>query len=121
MTNVQGMERLMSLEPKGSFGFSGGFGLIRYGNTRFGFYSKFSGIYRRQLTARGPGVSRMVFYRPSNPKTPAQQAWRATFAAAWPVYNALTDAEKKALSKEARKYRLSGPSLFLRRYLQSHR
>lgn len=119
--NVQGMDRLMSFEPKGSFGFSGGFGLIRYGNTRFGLFEKFCGIYRRQMTARGPGVSRMVFYRPTNPQTPGQQAWRATFASGWPVYNALTPTEKKALSVEARKYRLSGPTLFMRRYLQSHR
>lgn len=112
---------LMSLQPRGHFGFSGGYGLARYSIGRWGFFSEFAGIYQRHSTARGPGVSRMVFYRPTNPQTPAQQAWRSVFAAGMGVYSGLTDAEKKALSVEARKYRLSGLTLFLRRYLQSHR
>lgn len=119
MTIVLGTGKLMSLDARGKFAYSGGLGAIRLGYTRLGFYSPFHGVYQRKHTFVGPRISRMRYYRPTNPQTPTQQAWRAKMAEGWSGYNALTTPEKVQLSKEARKYRLSGPQLYMSRYLQS--
>ncbi len=111
----------MSADARGRFGFSGGLGAIRLGDTRLGFYSPFAGIYSRKKLRKGWGLSKMLFYRPTNPQTTGQQAWRAVFAAGWVAYAALTPTEKMLYSKHAREYRLSGPQLFMRDYLSSHR
>lgn len=63
----------------------------------------------------------MNFYGPSNPQTPTQQAWRSVFTDGWVQYALLTPDEKALLSSEARRYRMSGPNLFMRRWLQANR
>jgi len=63
----------------------------------------------------------MRYYRPTNPQTAPQQAWRAVFAAGISGYKSLTAPEKLALNKEARKCRQSGLTLFLSRHLQANR
>lgn len=121
MVLVSGMEKLMSLDVRGQFGFSAGCGIARCGWTKCGSSKDFGGIYQRKKTLKGWRTSRMKYYRPSNPQTTPQQAWRAVFAAGVSGYQSLTADEKNALNKEARKYRQSGLTLFLRRYLQSNR
>lgn len=121
MASVSNFEALVSLGTRGTFGFSCGLGRIRLGLTRLGYFSEFAGIYQRHRVRGGWGISRMTFYRTSNPQTPVQQAWRSIFAAGWAVYNSLTPDEKALLSKQARKRGLTGANLFMSRWLQSHR
>ena len=121
MAIVRGFNKLYSLEARGRFGYSSGFGRIVFGRCLYGIYNDFGGQYQVRHTLTGRQIVKMRISAATNPKTPKQQAWRAILASGWPVYNALTPTEKLALSKEARTYRLSGPSLFFRRYLQAHR
>lgn len=113
-------QQIMALDMRGSLGVSVNVGRLRMGFNYLGFDSQFCGIYSAKKTLKGKQLSRMVHYRPSNPRTTAQQDWRAIFAAGWVEYNTLTDEEKLLLSKKARKLRLGGPQLFLRRWLQAH-
>jgi len=121
MTIVTGINKLMSLDVRGSFGYSSGFGRISFGFSLYGLFSEFTGIYQRKKTLKGFRTSKMNFYRPTNPQTTGQQAWRSIFASGWAVYNALTTDEKLILSRKARLYRISGPNLFMRYWLQSNR
>lgn len=125
-------ERTTGFSMRGTLGFGRGYGGSEYGKARYGFSTPTSGIYQRKLIAKGAdisnpraegrwGVSRMRFYRPTNTQQPAQQAWRSIFADGWPVYNALTIEQKKRLSKEAAQQGLTGPNLFMSRWLQSRR
>lgn len=118
---VEGIEKLYSLSVRGSFGYSNGFGRIRYGKSLYGLFLDACGIYSRKKTLTGFKTSRMSFYAPSNPQTTGQQAWRAVFAAGKVAYDALTTPQKVLLSKEARDYRMTGYNLFMRRYLQANR
>lgn len=121
MVLISETESLMSLAPRGTFGFTAAAGFARCGYSRCGASKLFGGIYRRQKTQTGWQNSRGRYMRPTNPQTETQQAWRAVFAAGWDGYNALTSDEKKLLSKQARNYRLSGPQLYMRRWLQQNR
>lgn len=116
---VHGIEKAVSLGVRGKLGFSSAAGFARCGYSRAGASKDFGGIYQRRLTLKGKQISRTRYYRPTNPRTETQQNWRAKMAEMWGVYNALTTDEKKALSKEARRYKLTGPQLFASRYLKS--
>jgi len=118
MTIVTPVESLLSFEPRGDFGYSGGFGLIAPGRSLFGFFNSACGIYQRKKTLQGFKTSRMRFYGPTNPQTTLQQANRAKIASGWEAYALLTLDEKVLLSKQARLLRLSGPNLFMRRWLK---
>lgn len=121
MVLVTGTDRLMSLGARGRFGYSNGFGRIVYGSSAFGLLSDFCGIYSRKKTKSGHGISRMTFYSPTNPQTPLQQSWRAVFSAGWTQYALLTESDKVRLSIQARRLRMSGPQLFMRRWLCANR
>lgn len=121
MVIVEGVEKIMSLDARGKIGYTSGAGLARCGYSRCGASKRFGGIYQRKKTLKGWRTSRMRVYNPINPQTETQQAWRSVFADAWVEYATLTSEQKLLLSKEARKYHLSGPQLFLRRYLLAHR
>lgn len=117
---VEGLDKMLSLSAKGHQGFSGGYGLARYSIGRWGFFSKYAGIYQKHRSADGNCISRMAFYRPTNPRSVAQQANRSKFAAAMGVYNGLSPTEKVVLSKDARKLGMNGWNLFIRRYMRSN-
>jgi hypothetical protein len=114
-------EKLLSVEARGKFGRSAGCGMARCGYSRCGSSKLFGGIYKRKKTRTGWGISRERYYQPTNPQTIPQQTWRSVFAAGWDAYNLLTPDEKVLLSKEARKYRMTGANLFMRRFLQANR
>ena len=80
MTLVRGLDKGMSFDARGKFGFSGGFGKLKFGYNKFGFYSKFAGIYSRKKTNKGWQLSRMVHYRPKNPNTFYQYIQRYYFS-----------------------------------------
>lgn len=121
MTIIDPVKTVFSPDFRGSFGYSSGFGSIRFGKSLYGFLSDVCGIFQRKKTSLGWRTSRMAFYAPANPQTVVQQAWRSVFADGWVAYASLTSEQKQLLSKQAQKYRLSGPQLFMKRWLQSHR
>lgn len=121
MVIVTKTSKLMSLNASGKFGFTSAAGFARCGHSRCGASKDFGGVYQSKKTAVGHRTSRMRYYRPTNPQTVLQQAWRTIFASGWAEYNMLTDEQKVLLSKEARLLRLSGPQLFMRRWLQANR
>ena len=57
---------------------------------------------------------------PYDPKTPAQLARRALFAAAQAAWYALTPAERATWTADADAYALTGRQYFTRRYMASH-
>ena len=121
MALVVGIDKVMCLDIRGQYGYSCGFGRVRYGGGRFGFFDLQAGIYSRKRTLKGWGISRMAYYRPSNPRTMKQQAWREFFAGGIAQYHLLTPTEKASLLREGRMYRQSGLTLFMARYISSHR
>lgn len=121
MAKVDYKSGLGALRAWGSFGFGRGYGGSQYGKARYGTNVGVAGIYQAHWNGKEHVQARMRFYRPTNPRTTEQQSWRSTFADAWPVYNSLTSAEKLKLSKEARGRCMTGPNLFMSRWLQSRR
>ena len=78
------------------------------------------GIWQMRLTKRGKRPVKMRFYRPTNPRTPAQQANRQKFADAMAAWQALTPAQRQEYTAEAKKQNMFGWGLFIRRYYQSN-
>lgn len=117
---VQKIDAAASLNIRGELSFSCGFGAIRFAFNRFGLFNPYAGIYQRKKTLKGWRLSKMAFYRVSNPRTSEQQSWRAIFSAGWVAYAALTSDQKKLYTLQARRYRMSGPNLFMREWLRSH-
>jgi hypothetical protein len=115
------MGKLYSLDARGKFGFSGGLGRMALGYNRVGFYNWFCGIYAKHYYYGKPYISRMKFYRPANPQTEAQQAWRAVYADSINSWRALSDNEKKRYNTRAFGQRMSGYNLFQKEYLNSHK
>jgi len=120
MARVAPIDALVSLKTIGRFGYSGGYGVMRHGRARHGFYSKYAGIYFTQTTPyeRYPAIKQ--FYTPTNPRTPAQQAQRHKFGVAVGAYRALTDTQKKYYSKAGSARQLTGYVYFMQKYLRSH-
>lgn len=112
-----GMGKLLSMDARGKFGWSGGFGRIAFGYTRFGFYSWYAGIYQKKYYFGKPYISRMKFYRPTNPQTVKQQNWRAVHAYAVALWQAFETSVKTAYNKRAQRKKMSGYNLWLSEYL----
>lgn len=115
------LEAAMSLDVRGRYGYTAGCGFARAGYSRCGASKELGGIYQRKKTLQGKKLSRMRYYRPTNPQTTAQQNWRSVFADGKTAYDALDDGQRMVLSKEARHYRMTGYNLFMRRWLQGRR
>jgi len=63
----------------------------------------------------------MDYYTPSNPRTAAQQAWRAVFAAGIAAWHALSDEEKEEWKRRAKEEKsMVGQHLFQSVYLKTH-
>lgn len=121
MPLVSGLDQARSLRPTKKFGYSGGFGLLRFGYNRFGFYNELCGIYARRHTLKGVQITRMPFYRPTNPQTGPQMAWRAVFATGLSTWGGFTEPQKNVYRVRARGNRMSGFNLFMREYLAANR
>lgn len=80
-----------------------------------------AGIYQRKKTKKGKKISRMKFYITPNPRTPAQQAWRAVFGAGKIAWDSLTEPQKTLYNKRGQRIKMSGYNLFQREYLNSHK
>ncbi len=112
--------RIMSLDARGKFGYSGGFGRIAFGYTRLGFYNWFCGIYQKKTRHGKSFISRMRFYRPTNNQLPGQQSWRGVMASAVLAWQALTPPARAKWAKIAIKKKMSGYNAFLSYYLRTH-
>lgn len=77
----------------------------------------FYGIYQQRRCRSGRETIKMKFYKPSNPRTPEQQANRNKFADAMRAWRDLTPELKAWYNIEANKYKLYGVNLFLKNYL----
>ena len=118
---ADGIDKAISMNARGRFGYGGGFGRIAFGYNRFGFYSKYSGIYSKKFYFGKPYISKMKFYRPTNPQTVPQQAWRAVFTDGFNAWQALTTEQKNVWRLRAKFKRMTGFNLFMSEYLNTHK
>ncbi len=117
--HISPSDKMAGFDIRGSFGYSGAFGRIAFGFNRFGFYDWRAGIYQRKYYFGKPYISKMKFYRPTNPRTVAQQNWRAICAYAWVLWALLNDAARNRLRSRAAKINMSGSNLFMREWLRT--
>ena len=115
------MGKLLSLDARGKFGYSGGFGRITFGYTRLGFYSWWCGIYQKKYYYGEPYISRSKFYRPTNPRTELQQSWRAVVASGWDEWNTFDTETKKEWRLRGAMRHITGPNAFMSEWLNSHK
>lgn len=118
---VDGLDKGLSVDTRGAFGYGGGFGRIAFGHNRFGFYSKYSGIYQKHYRYGESYISKMKFYRPTNPQTETQQAWRSIFANGHIAWRALTNSEKDVYRLRAKYQRKTGFNIFMSEYLNENK
>ena len=113
--------KAISVEARGKFGYSGAFGRIAFGYNRFGFYSWWCGIYQKKYIWGKPYFSKMKFYRPTNPQTLTQQAWRENIKTGVLAWRDLPSLDKIDFNNRAVPLKMSGYNLFLREWLYSHK
>lgn len=114
------MGKLLSLDARGRFGFSGGFGRLSFGYNRFAYYSWYAGIYQKKYLWGKPYISRSKFYRPKNNQMEKQQAWRQIFKDGKSAYDELTTEVKNQMRKDAERYHMTGYNMFMRTWLREH-
>ena len=113
------MGKLLSLDSRGKFGYSGGFGRIAFGYTRLGFYNWYCGIYQKKYFYGKPFISRSKFYRPTNPRTIKQQNWRAVCAYAWVLWALVDPAIKEKYKLRGAMNHMTGPNAFMSEWLKT--
>lgn len=100
-------------------------GKITLGTTRLGRQTAFlttmltPGIYQKRTGQYGSYTVRTKFYRPANPRTSEQQAWRMKFKAAMESWQSLSTNVKYAYNKEARSYKMTGHNLYISRTIHT--
>jgi hypothetical protein len=80
---------------------------------------EFWGIYQQRHCKAGQKTIKMKFYKPRNPKTPAQMAQREKMRLAVPAWRNLTSEEKRVYNLRAGSKNMSGYNLFLKQFLLS--
>lgn len=115
----QAFDYLHAFQARGIIGRSPAVGEFMVGYSCVGDPYDVQGIYQIRHNSKGQYTQRMRSYRPTNPRTVAQQANRSIFADAMSAWVALTDEEKQAYNQRARKIQLFGKNLFIREYYQS--
>jgi hypothetical protein len=113
--------KVLSGEARGKFGYSGGFGRIAFGYTRFGFYNWYAGIYQKKYYFGKPYISRMKFYRPKNNQKPTQQLWRGVFKDGKAQYDLLSDEQKLVYKKRGILKHITGYNIFMSEWLFAHK
>lgn len=78
------------------------------------------GIYRVRSIKGTQRTEKMPFYKPTNPRTPAQQANRQKFANAMLAWKNLTELEKERYNEEAKSKMLFGWNVFIKEYFAMH-
>lgn len=118
---VSGTEGALSVSTTGLVGISGGLGRLCLGFNGLGLYDPLLAIYQRRHKKGRTEIVRMRFYRGFNPRTTAQQAWRAVFATGLSTWQAFTTDEKRAYNERVRGKHMTGFNLFMREYLAENR
>lgn len=122
---------MFALQVKGKGGPSGGFGFTRFGSCRFGNSNRLGGIYQKRVTGynqtgriagrpRRSYYVKMRTYRPTNPRTPAQQANRAKMTAAVAAWTVLDPVEKSRYNERGKRDGAVGRNLFISWYIKNH-
>jgi hypothetical protein len=109
MAIVDKMDKIYSLRVTGKFG-----------DSKSKIYSKFNGIYQRRHRGKNIILVKEKIYRPTNPQTETQQAWRDVFANGVEAWQLLTTSEKSVYNKLAINYNMLGFNLFIRNWLKYH-
>lgn len=120
-----------ALAIRGKSGRSSGLGLYVCGAARCGESNQFGGIYQKRVTGynqtgriahlpRKTYYVRMRSYAPTNPRTVAQQANRAKFAAANAAWKLLTNEEKTQYNSKVKRPGQLGIHLFVSEYMKTH-
>lgn len=113
-------ERMIGFSVRKKAGIAGGCGFARCGNTKCGSAYEMRGIFQQRHMKKGIDTIKMRAYRSTNPRTDPQQANRSKFADAMAAWMALTDDQKAAYTKRAKRRAMFGWGLFVRDYFQSH-
>lgn len=79
--------------------------------------NKWAGTYQRRKLKKRKGIIRMKYYKPTNPRTSAQQYNRFLFAAGVALWNTLDTPKRNNYNLRAVPFRLSGFCLFQREWL----
>jgi len=119
MAIINRAEHGMGMEVRNKVGAPSAYGAAGYGIFEYGCGAKFFGIYQIRTRPRGKIVVKEKYYVPTNPQTPAQQAWRANLADAIAAWKALTPNEKSVYNERTKYKHISGINLFTREYLLS--
>lgn len=114
------MGKLMSIDTRGKFGYSGGFARIKFGYNRLGFYDWLCGIYTKQWYYGKWHISRKQFYRPTDPMSVAQLARRAVMRDGMIAWAGEPTPVKDDYKKRAARLRMHGHNLYMREYLNTH-
>jgi hypothetical protein len=117
---ISGTSKSMSVLIRGKLGFSSAAGFARCGYSRCGASKDYGGIYRKRKTLAVNQVSRVRYYRPTDPQSEAQLARRAVFASGIAAFQALTPEQKMLLSEQARRSRMTTLNIFMREWLKSN-
>jgi hypothetical protein len=119
--HVEPMGKGMSLDARGTFGYSGAFGRIAFGFNRFGFYHWYCGIYQKKYYFGKPYISKEKFYRPTNPQTERQMLWRGVVTSGHNEWASFDIETKEQYRLRARGLPMTGYNLFMREWLNSHK
>lgn len=122
---------MYALSLRGPLGNITAIGHARAGLARAGSTNNNSGIYQRRNKGynnhgynpsrpRTKYYVRMRQYRPTNPRTPLQQANRAKMADAVAAWQSLTEGEKVQYREQGKTRRLTGYMYFCSNYLKTH-
>ncbi len=106
-----------------------GFGFIRLGHSALGASAYIGGVYQRRVTGynntgrkahlpRKTYYVKMRYYRPTNPRTPAQQAGRSKFADAVAGWKALSPAEKQLYNTRGSRLGRRGRNLYISEFMR---
>jgi len=115
------MGKLLSLDARGKFGFSGGFGRIAFGYNRLGFYNWYCGMYQKKYYYGKPHISRQRFAWGKNNQLEKQQLWRGVFADGKVAYDNLTNEDKQIWRIRGGKRRLTGYNCYMSEWLKDHK
>lgn len=118
VTKIQG---LLSDDFRGKFGRPSGFGAYVCGDNRLGDYELRAGVYQLHRGLKKNVLSRHRDNFPTNPQTPAQQAWRLIFANGKQAWDLLDTESKQAYNERRYPHRMSGYNRFMSEYLKLNR
>lgn len=129
--NVDMYRSTLALRTRGKYGGAGGYGFISCGHAKFGQPAGEGGIIQSRVTgynnrirrtgdARKRYEVRMRYYRPTNPRSPAQTAQRNKLGAAWQAWRELAPVEKNKYIKKGKQTNRMPHAIFISWYLKNN-